>query len=173
MRWPGFRDDGALLLPLEGTRFLPDGSPARVRLDGRVLQRKHELHATVLGRDAGTRLREVCGEERMRAMFDALDWQLQGTRRYALVHKSKPQWDGPLDAWSVIEHLHAPAFARFRHALAEASGLPIDSGVPHVTLYVAGDPYGIGLPDVATYRACHVREVAASEIAPAAPPVRG
>lgn len=169
MHWPGFRDDGALILPLDTARFLPAGSPVRLRLDGRVLERKHELHATLLGRDAGNTLREGLGEERMRAMFEALDWQLQGTGRYALIHKAKPQWEGPLDAWSLIEHLHAPAFSHFRHALAEASGLPIDSGVPHTTLYVAGDPYGIGLPDVATYRACHVRDVAACEITPGRP----
>lgn len=169
MHWPGFRDDGALILPLDSARFLPAGSPLRLRLDGQVLERKHELHATLLGRDAGGSLRGRLGEERMRAMFEALDWQLQDTARYALIHKVKPQWEGPLDAWSVIAHLHAPAFARFRHALAEASGLPIDSGIPHATLYVAGDPYGIGLPDVATYRDCHVREVAASELTPGGP----
>ena len=169
MRWPGFRDDGALILPLESAEFLPVGRPLRLRLDGHVLERKHELHATLLGREAGGDLRERLGEERMRALFELLDWRLQGTARYALIHKAKPQWDGPLDAWSVVEHLHAPAFARFRHALAEASGLPIDSGVPHTTLYVAGDPYGIGLPDVATYRACFVREVAMSELAPRRP----
>ena len=164
MLWPGFRDDGALILPLDGARFLPPGSPIRLRVDGHVLERKHELHATLLGRDAGSSLRGQLGEARMRALFETFDWQLQGTARYALIHKAKPQWEGPLEAWSVIEHLHAPAFAQFRHALAEASGLPIDSGVPHVTLYVAGDPYGIGLPDVGTYRACHVRDVSASEI---------
>lgn len=173
MRWPGFRDDGGLILPLETARFLPAGSPQRLRLDGRVLQRKHELHLTVLGREAGSRLRELIGEDRMRTLFEPLDWQLQGTRRYALLHKVKPQWDGALDAWSVIEHLQAPALARYRHALGEASGLPIDSGVPHVTLYVAGDPYGIGLPDVAAYRACHVREVDASELATRPQPDHG
>lgn len=170
MRWPGFRDDGALILPLDAARFLPGGSPVRLRLDGHVLERKHELHVTVLGREGGDRLRGHLGEARMRAMFEALDWQLQGTARYSLVHKTKPQWDGPLEAWSLIEHVQVPAFAHFRHGLAAASGLPIDSGVPHTTLYVAGDPYGIGLPDVATYRACHVREVAASEIMPGRAP---
>jgi hypothetical protein len=64
----------------------------------------------------------------------------------------------------VIEHLQMPAFAAFRDALARATGLPLDCGVPHATLYVAGDPAGIGLPDLAAYRACFVREVRADEV---------
>lgn len=166
MRWPGFRDDGALILPLDPAMLLPPGAPMRLRLDGHVLERKHELHMTLLGREAGRALRDGIGDGHIRALFDSFDWNPLGTARYALMHKAKPQWDGLLMAWSLIEHLQAPAFARFRHALAQASGLPLDCGVPHATLYVAGDPYGIGLGDIEAYRRCFVREVAASELAP-------
>ena len=166
MHWPGFRDDGALVLPLDSSLFLPAGAPLRLRLDGHVLERKHEVHLTLLGRDAGDALRGLLGVERIRDLFESLAWVPRGTARYALLHKAKPQWDGPLLAWSVIEHVQSPAFAAFRHGLAQASGLPLDCGVPHATLYVAGDPYGIGLPDVAAYRGCFVREVAGSELAP-------
>lgn len=166
MRWPGFRDDDALVLPLDPARFLPPGSPLRLRLDGHVLERKHEVHLTLLGRDAGRAMRGRLGEERIRGLFESMEWAPQGTARYALLHKAKPQWEGTLQAWSVIEHVQSPAFAAFRHELAQASGLALDCGVPHATLYVAGDPYGIGLPDLAAYRSCFVREVAASELAP-------
>ena len=172
MHWPGFHDDGALILPLEPADFYPAGAPQRLRLDGQVLERKHELHVTVLGRDQGGEVVAMLDEARVGRLFDSFDWRLYGTGRYALLHKAKAQWDGPLQAWSVIEHLQAAAYAGFRHALAEATGLALDPGVPHVTLYVAGDPYGIGVPGIAAYREVFVREVARSEIV-AAPAFRG
>lgn len=166
MRWPGFRDDGAVILPLEPAPFYPARAPLRLRLDGQVLERKHELHMTLLGRDQGREVLAAIGEDRLRGLFEALDWQPRGTGRYALLRKAKEQWQGPLHAWSVVEHLQAPAYAEFRHQLAEAGGLALDCGVPHVTLYVAGDPYGIGVPDLAAYHEVFVRQVAASEILP-------
>ena len=164
MRWPGFRDDGALILPLEPT--VPDAphAPSRVRLDGHALERKHELHMTLLGREQGRAAVAKLGEDGVRDIFDTFQWQPRGTGCYALLHKAKAQWDGTLHAWSVIEHLHEPAFAAFRDGLAQAAALALDSGIPHVTLYVAGDPYGIGLPDVPAYRACFVRDVAGVEL---------
>lgn len=107
MRWPGFRDDDALVLPLDPARFLPPGSPLRLRLDGHVLERKHEVHLTLLGRDAGRAMRGRLGEERIRGLFESMEWAPQGTARYALLHKAKPQWEGTLQAWSVIEHVQS------------------------------------------------------------------
>lgn len=173
MHWPGFHDDGALILPLEQAGFYPAGAPQRLRLDGQVLERKHELHVTLLGRDQGREVVAVLGETTVRDVFDAFDWRITGTGRYALLRKSKPQWQGPLQAWSVIEHLQAAAYAGFRHALAEATGLALDPGVPHVTLYVAGDPYGIGVPGIAAYRDVFVREVDRSEIVAGTAAFRG
>lgn len=170
--WPGLRDDGALVLPLDPARFRAMDAPLRVRLDGHVLERKHELHMTLLGRDQGQAVLAAVGADRLRALFESLDWQPRGTGRHALLHKAKDEWNGPLLAWSVVEHLQAPGFAAFRDALARATGLPLDCGVPHVTLYVAGDPYGIGLPDLDTYRACFVREVAAHELRLASAPLQ-
>jgi len=164
MQWPGFTDDGGLLLPLDADGFLTTEMPLRLRLDGHVLERKRELHLTLLNRRQGQALRDGIGGDRVRAAFESLAWEPRGTGRYALLHKTKDEWDGPLPAWAVVEHLHEPALSAFRHLLTEASGLALDSGVPHVTLYVAGDPGGIGVPDVATYQACYVREVDAQEL---------
>lgn len=170
MRWPGFRDDGGLILALDPSPLLPPGMPLRLRLDGHVLERKRELHMTLLDRDAGTTLRARLGDDRLRSLFESLEWQLGGTGRYALMHKTKSEWDGPVEAWSLIEHLQVPAFAEFRYRLAQESGLALDCGVPHATLYVAGDPYGIGLPGLDAYRGCFVREVLESELNPRLPP---
>ena len=164
MHWPGFTAEGALLLPLDKREFLPAGAPLRLRLDGRVLEQKHELHVTLLDRASTGAVLERIDAATVAAAFAACDWRIIATRRHALVHKTKDEWDGPLSEWAVIEHLQMPAFAGFRHALAQATGLPLDCGVPHVTLYVSGDPAGIGLPDLATYRACFVREVGDDEV---------
>ena len=162
-RWPGFTDGGGLILPLDRDAHFAPEMPARLRLEGQDLERKHELHLTLLDRERGTALRRRLGEGRIRALFESLEWAPHGTGRYALLHKVKEGADGPLRAWSVIEHLEEPALSAFRHGLAQASGLDLACGVPHVTLYVAGDPSGIGVPDIATYRACFVREATAAE----------
>ncbi len=164
MHWPGFNADGALLLPLEKRARLPADMPLRLRLDGLVLEQKHELHVTLLNRATAGAVLERIDAAAVAVVFATLDWRIIATRRYALVHKTKDEWNGPLPAWAVIEHLQMPAFAGFRHQLAQASGLALDCGLPHATLYVAGDPAGIGLPDLATYRACFVREVGADEV---------
>ena len=168
MQWPGFREHGALVLPLDAATFLPPQAPLRVRLDGRVLERKRELHITLLGRDQGREMVAALGEARLRTLFESFDWQVHGTGRYALLHKTKDEWDGPLQAWSLVEHLQAPDMAAFRYALAQESRVTLDCGVPHATLYVAGDPHGIGIPSLAAYRELFVREVAAPELRPPA-----
>ena len=137
--------------------------PLRLRLDGLVLEQKHELHVTCSTTPRPRRARRL-DPPAVADAFAAFDWRMIPTQRYALVHKTKDEWDGPLQAWAVIEHLQMPAFAAFRDRLAQASGLALDCGIPHVTLYVAGDPAGIGLPDLATWRACFVREVGGDEV---------
>jgi hypothetical protein len=164
MHWPGFDASGALLLPLAKRELLPADMPLRLRLDGLVLEQKHELHVTLLNRAMAGAVLEHLDPAVIADAFADFDWGIIATRRYALVHKTKDDWDGPLRAWAVIEHLQMPAFAAFRDRLARASGLALDCGIPHVTLYVAGDPAGIGLPDLATWRACFVREVGGDEV---------
>ena len=163
--WPGFRDDGGVILPLDAAGLLPVDAPRRLRLDGQLLVLKQEFHLTLLGRDQGRAARTALGEARLASLFQALDWTIRETGRYALLHKTKQEWDGPLDCWSLVQHLQVPAMAWFRDAVARESGMPLDCGLPHVTLYVAGDPYGIGVPGVDAYRAVFVREVAATELA--------
>ncbi|MBB1472592.1 hypothetical protein H5368_06075 [Luteimonas sp. MC1782] len=164
MHWPGFNADGALLLPLEKRDLLAADMPLRLRLDGLVLEQKHELHVTLLNHATASVVLDRLDPPAVADAFAAFDWRIIPTQRYALVHKTKDEWDGPLQAWAVIEHLQMPAFAAFRDRLARASGLALDCGIPHVTLYVAGDPAGIGLPDLATWRACFVREVGGDEV---------
>ena len=59
----------------------------------------------------------------------------------------------------------APGFAAFRAALGVRCGVALPDAVPHVTLYVAGKPTGIGLPDVAAFHRLRVKRVDASDAA--------
>jgi hypothetical protein len=162
--WPGFSPRGSLLLPLRATDVLDAGMPARLDLDGQALALKHEFHATLLDRDTATRLRRQLGDARMRTLYRALDWTTRATGRHALIHR--PASDCKSEAWSVIAHLALPALAAFRQALGDAAGIVLDPGIPHATLYVAGDPDGIGLPDQATWRARHVRDLGPADLRP-------
>ena len=164
MEWPGFSDGGGLILPLAHDAHLRPDMPPRLCLDGQVLDRKTELHLTLLDRTRGTALRRRLGEARVRSLFESLDWSPQGTGRHALLHRARQRRPDKPAAWSVVERLDEPALAAFRERLAGASGMDLDPGVPHVTLYVAGDPSGIGVPDAATWKARFVREVAAAEL---------
>lgn len=164
--WPGFSEGGGLLLPLDHDAHLLPVMPSRLALDGHALERKDELHLTLLDRTQGTTVRGRLGDTRVRALFESQDWVPAGTGRHALLHREKHArgHTAKPEAWSVVELLQEPALAAFRRALARATGLDLDDGVPHVTLYVAGDPGGIGVPDAATWRARFVRDVATPEL---------
>ncbi|MGV8943823.1 DUF3293 domain-containing protein, partial [Thermomonas sp.] len=71
---------------------------------------------------------------------------------------------------SITERLDVPALASFRSALAHAAQMDVPELLPHVTLYAAGDPAGIGLPDLAALQAAHVAHLRLPGIGNRAPP---
>ena len=142
--WPGFRPDGGLLLPLLDAQWSARLPPA-LAWSGPTLRRKHEFHATLLNRACGSAARQALGDEGARRLFQAQDWTLRRTGDARLLHKS-----GKPPAHSLIEVVDLPALAAFRSALADATGQALPPVPPHVTLYTAGKPEGIGLPDHAT-----------------------
>ena len=142
--WPGFRPDGGLLLPLPTAQWSARLPPA-LAWSGPTLRRKHEFHATLLNRACGSAARQALGDEGVRRLFQAQDWTLRRTGDARLLHKP-----GKPPAHSLIEILDLPALAAFRNALADATGQELPPVPPHVTLYTAGKPEGIGLPDNAT-----------------------
>lgn len=168
VQWPGFSDGGSLVLPLPTSAHLAPDMPPRIRMDGRELERKDELHLTLLDRKQAAACREHLGDARVRGCFESLHWAPLGMLRHALLHRPRHGSRGKPEAWTVVELLDEPALAAFRQMLARESGLAFDDGVPHVTVYVAGDPRGIGVPDAATWQARFVRDVDAAEFVRAA-----
>ncbi len=141
----------ALLLPLADDDDWPN-APV-LEIGGTKLRRKSEFHVTLLGRTQLSTLRERLGDARILQLANGFDWQLQRTGEGSVLAKCKPMGTASVACTSVIERLHMPVFSAFRHALSEAADVPIADALPHVTLYVAGDPDGIGLPDLASFAA--------------------
>jgi len=156
--WPGFNARGSLLLPLPQASFaaLPD----TLEVDGIALARKREFHVTVFDRATGARLhaapaaaRTVAGQ--LPAWFAALDWSWRPTGERWLLREAKPEGV----AHSVVELLDMPAHARLRTQAGEGLGEALPPTPPHVTLYVAGDPTGIGLASQAEFERLRLRRL--------------
>ncbi|MFL6591872.1 MAG: hypothetical protein ACJ8GK_04090 [Luteimonas sp.] len=159
-RWTAAR---TLLLPLPAQAWR--SLPAQLRLDGFDLRRKGELHATIVGRALGARIRErMAADARMRdAVTEAiagLDWQWQRCRAWALLEKR----DGARCRRSLVEHLRMPAMADFHRRLGTLLDQTLPVPPPHVTLYIGGGAKGIGLPDEATLERLRLRAVDATDL---------
>lgn len=167
--WPGFQPDGGLLLPLPaGTVSLPcSGS---LELNSQRFVAKRELHITLLNRALGTVLRNALGVDTVRFHFEAQNWAINRTGDGQLLHTIKHDAMQLLECGSIIERLDVPALAAFRIALADAAKIHVPALLPHVTLYAAGDPVGIGLPDLAALHAAHVADICLPGMRNRAPP---
>ena len=155
--WPGFSARGSLLLPLPPEEFA-ELAP-QVEIDGIAFTRKSEFHLTLFDRAHGARLQSPreggSVAARLPAMFAAQDWRWRRSGERWLLLEAKPD----LTAHSLVELLEAPAFARFRTQVGELLGEALPAPPPHVTLYVAGDPVGIGLDSQAEFERLRLRRV--------------
>lgn len=151
-------DGGAVILPLPWS-IAPPLAP-RLRLPEVELQAKDELHLTVLSSAEAEALDAATGEpdswrrlladdpiEAGAVILDDARW---------LLRADKPEGR----AWSVVAMARCPAFERCRARAASATDGAVAGDAPaHVTLYVAGDPRGIGLPSKAAFDASRVRRL--------------
>lgn len=138
----------ALLLAVADGRDWP--STATLDLGGTRLHRKAELHVTLLGREPTASARAKLGDARIRAIAATFDWRWHRTGAGSVLCKTKIEGGAPLPCTSLVEWIELPAFSDFRMALAETMQMSIPDTLPHVTLYVAGDPAGISMPDLTT-----------------------
>ncbi|MCC7096124.1 MAG: DUF3293 domain-containing protein [Thermomonas sp.] len=141
----------ALLLPVADGSDWPQ-APV-LEFAGTRLLRKSELHVTLLGRTHASALRERLDDARIHRIATGFDWTVKRTGAGSVLAKLKHDGTAPLPCTSLVERIDMPAFTAFRDALATIAGLSLPDTCPHVTLYVAGDPEGIGLPDSATFAA--------------------
>ena len=165
MMHPMIRPAPSLVLPIP-----PGGWPpprAAVTIDGVRLEPKPELHVTLVGRALGAELHAAFGNHAaalVEAARDAHDWRFERTHRLLLLRKPLAADDQATDAHSLVELVDLPAMASFHRALGHLLGRQLPVAPPHVTLYTAGRPQGIGVSSPARLRAFTVRRVAATEL---------
>ena len=153
---------GAVILPLPWT-MAPPLAP-RLVLPEITLAAKEELHLTLLSSaeaeslDAATGAPDAWRQLLVDGPIAPASVLLTGA--WWLLRADKP--DGP--AWSVVAMARCPPFDRFRARTAAATdGAVAGDAPPHVTLYVAGDARGIGLPSRAVFEARRLRRLGRAE----------
>jgi hypothetical protein len=152
--WPGFSARGSLLLPLEDAAFAD--LVERMHVDGVGLQRKGEFHVTLLDRALGARAGDSgAAAARLPALFSGLDWRWRATGERWLLREVQPAGC----RYSVVELLEMPAFAAFRRGVGDLLGEALPAAPAHVTLYVAGDPLGVGLASQAQFERLRLRRL--------------
>ena len=141
-------------------------APSRdVRVEGIEFAPKGELHVTIVGRALGAKAREAMAADAvLAAAIDAtiatLDWSWTRNRAWWLLRKR----EGATEKASIVGTVALPAMQRFHARLGQLLGRTLPVPPPHVTLYVAGDREGIGVPDEAAWRRYVVRAVADDEL---------
>ena len=156
-------DAGTLLLAIAPDAWRP---PSRgVRVDEIDFAPKTELHATIVGRGLGAEVRAaMAGDDALESAIDAamasLDWSWIRRRAWWLLCKR----DGRAAKASIVETIELPAMHGFHARLGTLLGRALPVPPPHVTLYVAGDPEGIGVPDGEAWRRYVVRTISADEL---------
>jgi hypothetical protein len=160
---PHWSNAGTLLLAIAPEAWPPPSRGAR--MDGIDFAPKTELHVTIVGRALGAELRTaIAADPGLATAIDAtlasLDWSWTRDRAWWLLRKR----EGATQKASIVETVALPAMQRFHARLGQLLGRTLPVPPPHVTLYVAGGPEGIGVPDDATWRRYVVRAVSADEL---------
>ena len=148
-----------LILPIDTDAWsLPSQG---VVVDGIAFAAKTELHITLIGSRLGRELYTTLAPEFLRDQLDqafaAQDWEFSRSGRLVLLTRraqmaTTTQAVAPTRR-SIIELVELPAMRPFHQTLGRLLGRQLSVPPAHVTLYTAGDPRGIGLPDPARLRA--------------------
>lgn len=149
---------GAVIVPLAWSAA-PPLSP-RLALPEVILVPKEELHLTLLSSAEASAIEESKGSpvgwSELVENFAREARRLEITGSWWLLRAEKPE--GP--AWSVVARVRCPAFDIFRRRVSAASSGAVSANAPaHVTLFVAGDARGIGLPTGQRFRSTRLRQL--------------
>ena len=155
---PAWTDADTLLLPVPAASWPPPSAP--LRLDGIAFLPKRELHVTLVGRALGAALRDAGLRATAASACAGLDWRFVRLTQWLRLEKRA----GGRRRHSIIELVDLPAMATLHARLGAMLGRVLPVPPPHVTLYVAGDEQGIGVPDAATLARCTVRRVDPGEL---------
>jgi hypothetical protein len=149
---------GAVIVPLVWSG--PPPLSPRLALPEVILVPKEELHLTLLSSAEASAIDESKGSpaawSELVEKFGRGAHRLEFTGSWWLLRSGKPE--GP--AWSVVARVRCPAFEAFRRRASAASSGAVSASAPaHVTLFVAGDARGIGLPTRQRFRTTRLRRL--------------
>lgn len=150
-----------LVLPIDPDWWAPP--PHGIEVDGVDYAPKTELHVTLigsrLGRELHTTLAPVFLRDQLRMAMEDQDWRIKRTGRFVqLAHTRHLGLESnPGTRESIIELIELPAMALLHQALGRLLGRQTPVPPPHVTLYTANGPQGIGLSSPSQLRARRVR----------------
>ena len=149
----GFSRQRGLVMPVD-EEPLRDALAPDIVIDGLKLTRKHEFHVTLLDRKEAALVAEFIDDDALRARLLREDWTARASGSPWLIRDTRR--DG---SWrhSIVQLLELPALAAFRRGLAEPGALDLPEMPPHITLYVAGDPKGIGLGSQTRFETLRMR----------------
>jgi len=157
--WPGFSARGSLLLPLPVANFAALAPELRLD-DGLVMTRKSEFPVTLPDRAPGEAGQQPAAgrappAQALAGLFAGYDWSWQTrAERWLLLDANEEP-----PAHSVIELIDMPALAEFRAAVGVLIGEKLPATPAHVTLYVAGQPIGIGIRDFDEFERLRLRRL--------------
>src|SRR3546814_5090487 len=97
---------------------------------------------------------DVCSSDL--AARDAHDWDLERRDDWLLLRKPLSGNGRAAIAHALIELVELPAMAPFQRALGRLLGRQLPLPPPHVTLYTAGRPQGIGVSSPGQIGRAHV-----------------
>jgi hypothetical protein len=155
-KWPGRTARGSVLLPVPWS-FVPPLA-AHLELPEARLDRKHELHLTLLSRKEAERVAATTDPAEWHAWFARHDWTMRLTDRWTLLRDVE---DGET-VHSVVAEVDCPALDAFRTEVGYAAATVLEPTLPHVTLWVAGTK-GIGLASYADVERTTIRALSAPE----------
>ena len=157
--WPGFSARGSLLLPLPMAEVARLATMPTLRVGDLVLDRKREFHVTLLNSELGARVHAPraggAPATALPALFASFDWRWRATGERWLLLEARSE----ARTHSLVEMLEMPAFAPFRVAVGELLGELLPEPPAHVTLYVAGDPVGIGIDSPSDFERLRLRRL--------------
>lgn len=147
LKWPGFNEQGSIILNLAADTFCFTGK--EIIIDGNTFTAKDELHITLLNRKTGLLLQQKLDQDqaakiRLKNIFEEIDWSFRLT---GPLHILSRQHESMLQK-TIIMLIEMPGMAKLYAQIKEEGLISPEVPVPppHITLYTHNCYPGIGVP---------------------------
>ncbi len=148
LKWPGFNDEGTVIIELALETF--GQLKPSINIAGDVFTAKDELHITLIGTGLGSILLDQVNHDRsvdilLKKTFESIDCSFSKSGPVHLLSRNQ----GSTVEQTIIMLLEMPCMAEFYQQLKNLGLIDPATPVPpaHVTMYTHNCPHGIGVPD--------------------------